>query len=285
MVSQRFVAQLVSNVSKQLKKVISRPPEIQTYGSSEDQQVSKGLLESLGRSIVGGSTSYSAQEYVLMRVHVNDPHLEYFDFITPTINVRGKSVQGIATFSAVTPYPVPETFVLRGIIFTPSLYPYELVVNQKIAEKKILKGGMIRSAAINAVNADKKLRKKLRGSDNCQVQEGSFSKKYFKLNFDVVNYDPGMFTVFPYHGYSVMIAKEAGGFSAEMDKPRYDFKSRYESFSGIAYHIANNPEHGAKAEGVMVPDLSINLSLGPLLKAIKDETGQGEAGEEYDEEY
>ena len=288
MVSLRFVDYLTKSVTKQLKKVISAPPDIQFYGSNEDLEPSRGIMETIGRAVVGEEEAvYIAREYVAMRIHVNDPYLEYFDFITPVLNIRGRSIQGVATFSAVTPNPIPETFMLRGFIFAPSLYPYELLVNQEIPEKTILKEKMIDSAAINCVNAHKKLRKKLRGNLTCIIHHGTFNRSRFAFTVNTARHVPGLFSVTPYHDYSVMIAKDAGELSSEVDAPRYDFKSRYESFSGVAYHIGKNPEYGEEPEGILHRDKSMELSIGPLLKAIRVEAGVEEAdeGEEPEGEY
>ena len=271
MVSQQFSNTIYSNITKDLKKVIAQSPEIRTLGSSEDQY--KGLKESLKTKFTPfKSDSYEAQEYLFARIHVNDPNFQFFDFITPVLNIKEKSVQGIATFVTAIPHPVPETFVLRGIVLAPNLLPHSLLVDQGIKEKAILKQGMITSKAVNAINKDKKLRKRLRGAFYCQVRHSAISKKYFKLDFKVNNYPPGMFTVVPYHGHTILIAKDAGkNMDSYVNKPAYSFKHRYEAFSGVARYLASHPEQGEE-EGVFYPDTSMSFVLGPLLEHLK---GQG----------
>lgn len=271
MVSQQFSNTIYSNITKDLKKVIAGTPDIRPLGSSEDQY--KGFKESLKTKFTPfKSDSYEAQEYLFARIPVNDPNFQFFDFITPVLNIKGKSVQGIATFVASIPHPVPETFVLRGIVLAPNLLPHSLVMEQGIKEKIILKQGMIRSQAVNAINRDKKLRKRLRGAFYCQVRHSMVSKKYFKLNFDVNNYPPGMFTLVPYHGHTILIAKDAGkNMDSHVNKPAYSFKHRYEAFSGVARYLASYPEQGEE-EGAFYPDSSMIFVLGPLLEHLK---GQG----------
>ena len=147
------------------------------------------------------------------------------------------------------------------------LVPHSLVVEQDVKPKHVIKQDMITADAINGINANKDLCNKLRGSDSCKIADTGFSNKVYKAKMDAFNYPPGMFTVVPFKGNTIMIAKEAGEWGAKVDHPLYHFKERFEALSGVGSYIAYYPEEGEEV-GKFYMDPSLALVLAPLLQYL-----------------
>jgi hypothetical protein len=66
-------------------------------------------------------------------------------------------------------------------------------------------------------------------------------------------------------------------------RPKYNFKERYEAFSGVAGYISQMPMAGEDV-GDLYPDTSLLLALGPIIESLGgtgDEGGdEGAAGGE-----
>lgn len=267
MVSQKFVMNFNKHIGKELKNVLSGQVSVTPVGSSHDQH--KGMGDDLKTYFIPFRTSeYQAQEHIYVRVPVKNQFFSYFDMVAPILNVKHYSVQGIATFVASIPYPVPETFVERMVGFSYKLVPHKLVVDQKEIPKKVIKENRITSNAINRINSDKKLCNKLSASSSCKIPSSHLkTAKIFRIKFDNLEYPAGMFTVVPFKGHSILIAKEAGAYGAMADKPKYDFKDRYEAFAGVAQHIASNPQQGQKV-GSFYMDTSLERIIPPLIQYL-----------------
>lgn len=271
MVSQKFVHNLNLYAGKKLKNVLTGPLSIQPLGSAADKH--KGLTDDLKtRLIPFRKSEYEAEEYLYARIPLRGEYFSFIDFATPILNVKGKSVQGIASFVTSIPYPVPETYVQRMVGLKYRLVPHKLVVEQNLKPKQVIKDNMIAFQAVNAIHTDKKLCNKLQGSYDCKVQK-PLSKSYFKIKMDPFEYPPGMFTIVPYYGHSILIAKEAGDYGASVDSPRYRFNERYEAFSGVAKQIAATPQKGEDV-GKFYMDSTLEIVLPPILNHLKGQSQQ-----------
>jgi hypothetical protein len=270
MVSQKFVKNFNKYIEKRLKGVLAGPVTISPMGSAVDQH--KGLGDDLKTAMIPFRKSeYQAQEYLYARIPVRDQYFSFIDFATPILNIKGKSVQGIGSFATSIPYPVPETYVERMVGLKYRLFPHKFVVEQNLKPKQVIKENMITYQGVNSIHSDKKLCNKLEGAWDCKVR--TFGKKYYKIKLDTSNYPPGMFTIIPYHGHSILIAKEAGSFGAEVDSPLYAYKDRYEAFSGVAKTIASFPQKGEPV-GKFYMDSTLDILLPPLLGQIQGPSQQ-----------
>lgn len=247
-------------IMKDLKKVISGEPVLNTLGSSDDQ--SKGFLREFSSHVIPSNYRYEAKEFVHARIPVYDQNFSNVDVIVPVVNIGRKSIQGVATFGAVVPYPVDETYVHLRF----NLVPHSLAIERRVDPKRIVKGNMIRSKAINAINGDKKLIKKLNRKTRCAIT--GIGSSYI-CEIDTDKYPPGVFTVVPYYNHTVILAKDAGiSVEACPNEPRYDLRKIYEALSGVGGYIAANPQQG-KHVGKFYMDIPLNLLLPRLLKDIK----------------
>ena len=267
MASMHFLSGAHERVTKQLGANLSGVPQMTTIGSTQDQY--KGLGESLKTAVVPfSSTSYSAHEHMLMRIGLNHPIVTYIDFVCPVLNIKNKSIQGVGTFVTHIPHPIGETYVTRDIWVTPVLLPHRLAVDEGRKPKDIIEGKLITSQAINEVNGDKRLRKSLGGRSTASVTDvGPPSSKY-EVSFPVSAYPPGMFTVIPYFGSTIMVFRDAGGFASEVDSPDWDFERAFSAFSGVADRIARYPEQG-ELEGKIYLDRSLEILLPRLLEYLR----------------
>jgi len=68
--------------------------------------------------MVFGNSSYSAEEFLSVRIPVSDPNISYMDFVTPIVNIKDKSIQGVASMVTLVKHPIPETFVQRMVGFS-----------------------------------------------------------------------------------------------------------------------------------------------------------------------
>jgi hypothetical protein len=262
MVTQLFIDNLNKNIMDELKNVISGHILIKPFGTDVDQH--KGLADDLKTALIPfRKSNYTAEEQLFVRIPVNNPHFSHMDFVTPVLNVKGKSVMGIATFSAVTSHPIPETFVERMVGFSYKLVPHKLAVELGEKPKKIIKENKITSKAVKLINEDKKMCNCLHGSSDNKVFQGMLSKQFYKISIDWLEYPPGMFTIVPYNGKSVMLAKEAGKSGSFIDKPIYHFRERFDAFAGVAKYLAENKEEGEKI-GKFYMDNSIQILLSYL---------------------
>jgi len=236
MVSQKFIENLDKKIREELKGQLNGKPYIVPYGSGEDQW--KGFGEDLKTSIIPfRKTTYEANEYLYARINLKDDYLSFIDFITPVINVKGKSIQGVATFLTYIDAAIPETYVLRMVGLKHKLLPHEWVVNQEYKPKEIIKNDWIDSDAVNEINSDKDLQLYIRGNDSKKIDAPGFSNKQYKIKMDYLNYPPGMFTVVPYKGYSFIIAKDVGDWFAKVDSPSYSFSKRLKALSTVASYV------------------------------------------------
>lgn len=259
MVNPRYLKILNKTIKKELKKVIAGDPIITTIGSPESQY--KGLIESL----ISSKLEYQAHEFVHAKIPVKNQLFSFIDLTTPVVNIKKSSLQGVATFNTVITYPINETYVLKLAGFSWKLVPHSLAIEKKVEPKKIIKGGMITSKAIMAINSNKKLCKKLKGNHSCSTG-GMFST--YTCSIDVNKYPPGMFTIVPYHGHSILIAKDAGiNIEACANEPRYHIKDRYEALAGVANYIATHPQTG-EIKGKFYLDRSM-FAVIPIIENIK----------------
>ncbi len=270
MVSQNFVDNLYGDMKKQLGTLLAEEPTIYPMGSSEDQW--KGLGSDLKNKLTPFSKdTYQAQEFIFARLILNDENISFMDFITPVVNRKGRSVPGVGTFVSYVENPIPETFVERGFL-SHQLYPHSLVVEEGIKPKKVLKQGMITSSVALAINSDKKLCSKLYGNEYCTVFEGGLSNRKYEVKVDRSKDPAGMFTIIPYKGHTMMIAKDAGRSGSYVDKPKYPWQDRLAALSGVANYINYYPEEGEEV-GVFYMDMSLNLVVPPLLQYLDQTQG------------
>jgi hypothetical protein len=264
MVNPKFVKFLNKRLKKELKKVIAGDPIISTFGSSDDQY--KGLAKQIEARLTAKSLEYQAHEFVHARIPVTNQYFSFMDFTTPVVNVRKSSIQGIATFNTVISYPINETYIFKPAGFAYQLVPHNLVIGRKLEPKRIVKEGMINSKAILAINKDKKLRKKLKGSYYFATG-GLFSN--YSSSIDLSKYTPGLFTIVPFYNHSILIAKDAGiSLEACANEPRYKFKERYEALLGVAKYIAENPQKGVD-KGRFYLDRSMYYSISLIIENIQ----------------
>jgi hypothetical protein len=269
MVSQKFLHNFNLYAQKKLKNVISGQITFQPMGSRADKH--KGLSDDLKtRFIPFRKSEYEAEEYLFARFPVRGEGFSFIDFAAPILNVKGKSVQGIASFVTSIPYSIPETYVQRMVGLKYRLVPHKMVVEQNLKPKQVIKENMITYPAVNTIHTDKKLCNKLQGSYDCKIQK-PLSKSYFKIKMDPFEYPPGMFSIVPYYGHTILIAKEAGDYGASVDDPRYNFIERYEAFAGVAKQIATTPQKGEEV-GKFYMDSTLEIVLLPLLEHLKGQS-------------
>ena len=267
MVNQAFIDKLNANISNEVRDLMAGPAYITAKGTGADQY--KGLGDELATALIPFKKStYQAQEYVFVRIPIKDQNVGFVDFVAPVLNVKGKSVQGVGTFATYTPNPVAETYVERMIGFGYKLVPHSMVVEQGMKPKEVLKGNMIKSQAINEINADKKLCNLLHGHSDCRVAEGIIGSAYFKLEVPWLDYPPGMLTVIPYKGHTFLVSKDAGGSGAMADSPKYPFKERVAAFIQIAAYLAKHRE-GGEAVGKFYMDNSMEMIVPQLMDYLK----------------
>jgi hypothetical protein len=265
MVNQRFIKILNKRIKKELKKVINGDPVITIVGSPEDQY--RGFLSALEAHLLGKVQEYDAHEYVHARIPINNQYFSYMDITVPVVNIKKNSVQGVATFFTEVPNPINETYILRSVGLSNKLVPHNLVVNQHIEPKKIIKEGMIKSNAVNSINNDRKLLKNLKGNKACAI---SCLISSYSATINLTKYPPGMFTIVPYYNHSILIAKDAGrSLEATTNEPRYLLKNRYKALLGVAEYIAKKPQVGKKV-GKFYLDISMQINIPPILEQIKN---------------
>ena len=264
MVNPRFIKFFNKRIKKELKKFKSGDPIISSVGSPEGYN--QGLLKTLGAHLLRESMQYQAREYVHARIPTKNQYFSFMDITIPTVNVKKNSVQGVATFSTVIPYPVNETYILRPVGFSNELVPHKLVVESRTEPKKVIKEQMIKSGAINAINNDKKLLKKMKGKTICSIS-GLVSS--YSCSIDISKYPPGMFTVVPFYNHSILIAKDAGiSLESTINEPRYQLKDRFNALLGVSKYIAENPQAG-EIKGRFYLDKSMLISIPPILENIE----------------
>jgi len=274
MASEKFENNLLKKIQKELEDHLNGEPYIVTYGSDEDQW--KGLGEDLKSAFIPfRKTSYEASEYIFIRINLNDEYLSFMDFVSPVTNIKGKSIQGIATFLTYVEAPIPETYVLRLVGLKEKFLPYEWVVNQGHKPKEIIKNEWIDCDAVLGMNEDKDFQLTVCGDHSRKIVASGLSSKQYKISFDYLNYPPGMTSIVPYKGRSFIIAKDAGDWFSTMDSPSYAFKKRYNALSTIAAYIYGYPDDGGDEgewTGQFHPDSSMLHSLLPLMKHIDQHT-------------
>lgn len=272
MVSPEFFAGLNSHLTREFKDVLAGQIYFSKLGTSEDQY--KGLGDELKTALIPFRKSeYEAQEYLFARIPLRDPNVTFIDMIIPVLNVSGKSIQGIATFITFVPQPIPETFIERMTGYEYRLVPHSLAIERNEDPQQIIVSNMITSKAVNGMNFDKVFLKNLHGSTKCKLQEG-FSSRSYTVQFNCEEYPPGMFTIVPFYGNSIMIAKDAGDWKAMVDSPWYGSNGRYLAFSTAAKYIAQNPEPGVQV-GQFYIDGATRLGLLPTLDYLKRAAGGG----------
>jgi len=129
---------------------------------------------------------------------------------------------------------------------------------------------MIASKAVNAMNADKKLGDKVHGSSDNTVQESGLKGGTYEVKVNEDEYPPGMFTIVPFHGSSLLLMKDAGAFGSAADRPHFFIKDRYEGLSAVAKYLATYPERGEDV-GQLYMDQSLEVLLPPLLKPLTEQ--------------
>ena len=270
MASVKFTVNLKKLINKQLKSVILSPPKVTSIGSDDDLR--KGLEDNLkSRFIQFGKSEYSDREFLVTSILTEDPNISRFFFATPILNIQNKSVQGIGTFLAVIPHSIPETYVERmATRLSHKLLPHDMVVNQGIKPRNIIKQDMIDYPAVKYINSDKKLCKNLAGHLSREIEAGSISNQVFKIEMDHSELVPGVFTIVPYYGHTIIIAKDAGKEGAKIDAPRYPFKDRFAALSKVASYIAQYPQEGEDV-GMFFMDPSLETIITPLLRYIDGE--------------
>jgi hypothetical protein len=267
MVSNKFVSNLVNNVNREMGDLLAGQVQWHPIGAGTDQY--KGVGDDLKTALIPfRKSSYKAEEYIYLRVPLKDPLVTYFDFVAPVLNIKDVSVQGVGTFVTHIPIPCKETYVERMIGLGYKLVPHNLVVDQGRKPKEVVKGGMITSAAINAINEDKSVNRTLCGNMSRDVPGGIISSKTYQIKFDGFGYPGGMTSVVPYYNCTVLTARDAGSSGAMADSPSYDFKGRVDAFRGIANALNANPEWG-ELEGKFYMDEPLEMLLPPILSYLK----------------
>jgi hypothetical protein len=265
MVNPKFIKFLNKSIKKQLKKVINGEPVLTAVGSHIDQY--EGFLSTLEAHFLRKAQEYDAHEFVHARVPINNQFFSFMDITVPVVNIKKNSVQGVATFFTEIPYPVNDTYILRPVGLSNKLVPHNSVVKFHTDPRRIIKEGMINSEAINVINNNRKLLKKLNGKRSCLISGLTSS---YSCSLDITKYIPGMFTIVPYYNHSILIAKDAGiSIESTLNEPRYLIKERYKGLLGVAESIANNPQVGEKV-GNFYFDISMKINIPPILKQIKD---------------
>lgn len=268
MATQKFLDALNKHITKSLKKKITGPPQIWTVGSDADQHVSLSLKERISLSVNKEGLSYQFREFVIARMPLDHRCLRSIDMIIPVLNIKKQSIPGIATFGTCIPFTVPETFVLRSTILGgKNLVPYNLAVHQKLDMKTIVNGNMIECEAINRINADKKLCKKLKGNILCILSAG-FKQYHIQVSAidGAFNYPMGMFSIVPFHGNSLIFSVDSGEVNrARGNSPYYPLSDRLNAIAGVANYIARYPEKGEEV-GEMDIDKDTAILLSNFVK-------------------
>lgn len=268
MVNQFLWNNLQSLIHKEIGSKLHEPPNIWMAGNPADQH--QGYGRDLATALIPfASQSYTAQEFIQGRLTFNDDTIFYVDFFAPIVNIKGKSVQGVATFVTSIPHTCAETYVERKVgLMTSNLLPHSLVVGKGLKPKEVSKQGMVQSKAINAVNENPKLRDLLRGSASSTVRPYTLARSHYTIEFPGSDYPGGMFSVVPFHGDTVMIARDAGASDQVVNEPRWGFAARFAAFKGVARSLMKYPEKG-ETMGKFYMDAPLQALLPPILEGIQ----------------
>lgn len=268
MVSQMFVANLHELINREFKGMLAQAPDVRVVGSAEDQYA--GIGQSLKTSLVPfTSTKYEASEFIYVRLNLADNIVPSMDFTAPVLNVKEKSVQGVATFVAAVPSPTAETYVERLVGWKYQLLPYNLL-KAGTKPKAIVKQGMITSNAVNQINGDKKLCNKLDAPRSANVEKQFPGRGHYSISFDASNYPGGMFCVVPFKGNSILVSREAGTHKSKVDKPSWALKERFLAFKGVASALKQYPDRASLIDGQFFVDTSLQIALIPLLAGLEE---------------
>ena len=266
MANPKFLENLNKNVTKSLKGKLAGPVEIRVMGDPGDQH--KGLGDDLKTSLIPfRSSTYEAQEYVYVRAPLNDGVVTFIDFVGPLLNIKDDTIPGVGAFMTHIPHPCAETFVERMVGFKYQLFPHSLVILQRLKPQDVMKQGMVRSKAIAAVNADKKLCRKLSHSNGTNISAKGLSNKVYKITFDWLDHPGGTFCATPFNGNTVMVTRDCGR-SPKVNKPDYSFKDVFDGFKGVGDYIAKYPEQELY-DGKFYIDTALAIMLGPAMTELK----------------
>lgn len=269
--NQYFLTGVHANIGNQLLNVLSAPPYVKVMGSDAGLEATTAA-KALAYVVPFKGIKYSAQEFVFARMQLRDPLIKYIDFVAPVLNVEGHSIQGVGTFMTHVPFSTTDSYVKELAGFRDMLMPTSLI-EQSVSPKQAIKQNMITSAAVNAINEDKKLCKKLHGNHYRRVEMGGLSHTSYEVSFDFINYPGHMFYTIPYKGSTVMIARNAGEKKARINYPDWGFFDRFSAFLGVAHHLSEHKEP-ERHPGKFHMDMPLAFMLPDLLHQLDSEAMQ-----------
>jgi len=266
--NQYFWTGVHANIGNQLQNVLSAPPYVKVMGSDAGLEAST-KVKALAYVVPFKGIKYSAQEFVFARMQLRDPLIQYIDFVAPVLNVEGHSIQGVGTFMTHVPFSTADSYIKDEAGFRDMLMPASLK-EQGVKPKQAIKQNLITSAAVNAINEDRKLCKNLHANHYRSVEMGGLSHTSYEVSFKWLDYPGRMFYTIPYRGSTVMIARNAGEKKARINYPDWGFFDRFSAFRGVAHYLSQHKEP-ERHPGMFHMDTPLALMLPDLLHQLDAE--------------
>jgi hypothetical protein len=274
MVNEFFIRKLDKFINKMLKKEINGKAHIWTTPADPLEQLDLSLFGPNSQRIKDDPISYQAAEFVHARIPVNLGALTSVDMIIPVMNIGNNSFPSQASFGAVIPYSIPETFVSRpASLLKMALVPFSLVVDQELRPKDVIKQGMIDYQPVNQINGDKTVYKNLRGNIICMINSGltKYTNTVPMTNF-VLNYPMGMFSAIPFNRYTLLVSRDTGELHRTgANKPWYPLNKRIRVMADVANYIAQDSRSGEEFGHIHLDTMQYHL-LRPFAQSILDQT-------------
>ena len=102
----------------------------------------------------------------------------------------------------------------------------------------------------------------MHGNETNKIKVGMLDDT-LQVKIEPYSYIPGMFTIVPFRGRTLLIAKDAGASGSWGDAPKYDLKKRYQAFTGVAKHISTHPQSGQDMGAIYI-DVSMATILNDM---------------------
>jgi hypothetical protein len=245
MVNEKYMKNFEKNIDKRTKQIRSDPPKVDFIGEGYDHD--KGMMSDLKLRLVPFSKeSYQASEWAMGQIPLKDPAVPKLYFQATILNIKNKSVPGIATFGAVVDAPVKETYVVtwsKGL--KNYLLPLSVIADETVPRKKAYLEKINWTPFVEAVNTDKKAVKTL------QLSPSRNDMGKFSVNIDTMRL-VGTHQVMPFKGKTLLLMNEAG--NGNVNKPAYRYQDVYEAFWTLSSKIKQHPATGEDVGTLFITD-------------------------------
>ena len=236
--NEKFWAEFQRGIMEKddIGKQLSSAPVVRPGGTQTDHY--KGLASAMAvRLVPFMKASYEATEFVYGYLPVKNNVLPYLYFQCAVLDVKGKSIPGVGNFGAVLASSIPETYVSPYADWKHRLLPLSAMTGENPNAGKVFKSRPSWGSFPDAVNNDKAALKAL-GAPAISARMGDY-----KVTIDSLR-PTGMLQLAPYKGHTLMTLETTPGFAADVNRPRYDFKTFHDAFLKIALHALAHPQRG-----------------------------------------